>query len=65
VRSVAYRGEIPHLFDTTLYGPAWRAALRVARVARRIQSGSVRAYAAYLLVLLLAMLLLVRTGAIG
>jgi hypothetical protein len=34
-------------------------------VARRIQSGSVRAYAAYLLGLLLAALLLVRVGAIG
>jgi hydrogenase-4 component B len=65
VRSVSYRGEVPHLFDTVLYGPVWRAALRGARVARRIQSGSVRAYAAYLLVLLLALLAMVRTGAIG
>jgi len=65
VRSVAYSGEVPHLFDAMLYRPARRGALAGARVARRIQSGSVRAYAAYLLVLLLAMLLLVRVGAIG
>jgi len=65
VRSVSYRGEIPHLFDTALYGPARRGALVGARVARRIQSGSVRAYAGYLLGLLLAMLLLLRVGAIG
>jgi len=65
VRSVRYRGEIPHLFDTALYGPARRAAMRGAGVARRIQSGSVRAYAGYLLALLLALLVLARTGAIG
>lgn len=65
VRSVGYRGEIPHLFDTVLYGPVRRSALRGARVTRRIQSGSVRAYAGYLLALLLALLVLARTGAIG
>ncbi len=65
VSSVSYRGAIPHLFDTMLYRPAWRRAQGLARIARRIQSGSIRAYAAYLLVLLLALLLLVRTGAIG
>ncbi|HEY2054646.1 MAG TPA: proton-conducting transporter membrane subunit [Solirubrobacterales bacterium] len=65
VRSVRYRGEVPHLFDTALYGPVRRHALAGARVARRIQSGSVRAYAAYLLVLLLVVLLAVRVGAIG
>jgi hydrogenase-4 component B len=65
VRSVRYSGEVPHLFDTALYGPVRRRALAGARVARRIQSGSVRAYAAYLLALLLAMLVAVRVGAIG
>ncbi len=65
VRSVSYRGEVPHLFDTALYGPARRGALAGARFARRLQSGSVRAYAAYLLALLLFLLVLIRTGAIG
>ncbi len=65
VRSVRYRGEVPHLFDTALYRPLQRRALGAARLARRIQSGSVRAYAAYLLGLLLAALLLVRLGVIG
>ncbi len=65
VRSVSYRGEIPHLFDTVLYGPVRGAALGAARIARRLQSGSVRAYAGYLLGLLLALLVLARTGAIG
>jgi hypothetical protein len=65
LKSVRYRGEVPHLFDTVLYRPVRRGALSGARFARRLQSGSVRAYAAYLLGLLLMMLLLVRTGAIA
>ncbi len=65
VRSVGYRGEVPHLFDTHLYGPLQRGALVAARGARRLQSGSVRAYAAYLLGLLLVALVLVRVGVIG
>jgi hydrogenase-4 component B len=65
VQSVHYRGEVPHLFDTAVYGPLQRGALAGARMARRIQSGSVRAYAAYLLGLMLVLLALVRAGAIG
>jgi hydrogenase-4 component B len=63
VTGVAYRAEVPHLFDTLLYGPLQRAALRGAAVARRLQSGSVRAYVAYLLLMTLALLALVRLGA--
>ena len=65
LQSIRYRGEVPHLFDTLLYGPVRRGALTGALLARRLQSGSVRAYAAYLLALLLGLLLLVRIGAIG
>jgi hydrogenase-4 component B len=65
LRSVTYRGEVPHLFDTALYRPLHRRALEGARLVRRIQSGSVRAYAAYLLGLLLMVLLAVRVGVIG
>jgi hydrogenase-4 component B len=65
LQSIRYRGEIPHLFDTLLYGPVHRGALAGALVARRLQSGSVRAYAAYLLALLLVLLVAVRIGAIG
>ena len=65
LQSIRYRGEIPHLFDTLLYGPVQRGALAGALLARRLQSGSVRAYAAYLLALLLGLLVLVRIGAIG
>ena len=43
------RGEVPSLADPLLYGPAIRAALGGAAIARRLQSGNVRTYAAYLL----------------
>ena len=65
VDSIAYRGEVPHLFDVHLYRPLRSRALAAAGTVRRIQSGSVRAYAAYLLTLVLALLVLVRVGAIG
>lgn len=65
VQSVAYRAEVPHLFDTLLYGPVSRGALRGARVARRLQSGSLRAYLVYLLALLGVLLALARIGALG
>ncbi len=65
VQSVAYRAEVPHLFDTLLYGPVSRGALRGARVARRLQSGSLRAYLVYLLALLGVLLALARVGVLG
>jgi hydrogenase-4 component B len=65
VQSVSYRAEVPHLFDTLLYGPVSQAALRAAGVARRLQSGSLRAYLTYLLVLLGVLLALARTGVFG
>jgi hydrogenase-4 component B len=65
VGSVFYRGEVPHRFDTHLYRPLRVRALALAAAVRQIQSGSVRAYAAYLLALVLAMLVLLRVGAIG
>jgi hydrogenase-4 component B len=65
VQSVSYRAEVPHLFDTLLYRPVSQAALRAAGVARRLQSGSLRAYLVYLLVLLGALLALARAGVWG
>jgi hydrogenase-4 component B len=65
VQSVAYRAEVPHLFDTLLYGPVSRGALRGARIARRLQSGSLRAYLIYLLALLGVLLALARIGILG
>jgi hydrogenase-4 component B len=65
VQEVVYRGEVPHLFDTHLYEPATGLARRAARRARRLQSGSLRAYLLYLLVLLVAVLALARWGMLG
>jgi hydrogenase-4 component B len=65
VEGVGYRAEVPHLFDVHLYRPLRARALALAAAMRRLQSGSVRAYAAYLLLLVLALLVAVRVGAIG
>jgi hydrogenase-4 component B len=62
VQEVVHRAEVPHLFDTLLYGPVYRAALRAAAVMRRLQSGSLRWYLAYLAALVLVLLAVVRFG---
>jgi hydrogenase-4 component B len=65
VTGITYRAQVPHLFDTLLYRPARRWALRGAAVARRLQSGSLRLYLGYLLGLLIVLLALVRLGLLG
>jgi hydrogenase-4 component B len=65
VQSVSYQADVPHLFDTVLYRPVSRGALRAAGVARRLQSGSLRVYLIYLFVLLGVLLALARTGVLG
>jgi hydrogenase-4 component B len=65
VQAVSYRAEVPHLFDTHLYEPVVRGASRAAARARRLQSGSLRAYLTYLLALVIVALALVRSGALG
>jgi hydrogenase-4 component B len=64
VQRVAYASEVPSLADTVLYEPAIRAGLRGAATARRLQTGNVRTYALYLLLLVLGLLALVRVGAL-
>jgi hypothetical protein len=65
VQDVTYRSEVPHLFDTHLYEPAARVAGRAAHRVRRLQSGSLRAYLLYLLGLVVVVLALARSGALG
>jgi hydrogenase-4 component B len=65
VQSITYAGHVPSLLDTSMYEPTIRAGLRAASVARRLQSGSVRTYAAYLLGLVIGLLVIVRTGVLG
>jgi len=62
VQEISYSGQVPSLADRALYEPAIAAGLRAARVARRLQTGNIRTYAAYLLALVIALLALMRTG---
>jgi hydrogenase-4 component B len=65
VQEVSYRGRVPHLFDERLYRPATRAALVAAAGARRLQSGRLGTYVAYLIALVVVLLAGARTGVIG
>lgn len=60
VQEVRHRAEVPHPVEAYVYRPVARAALAAAEVARRIQSGSLRAYVAWLIGLVLALLVAVR-----
>lgn len=65
VQEVAYSGRVPHLIDEKLYRPVARLALAAAGRARRLQSGRLGAYVAYLVGLVVALLAAARIGAIG
>ena len=62
VQRIAYSNEVHPLADRLLYERATSAGLRGAALARRLQTGNVRTYAFYLLVLVIGLLALVRTG---
>ncbi len=62
VQKISYSGHVPSLVDNLLYEPTIRAGLRLAALARRLQTGDVRTYAAYLLGLVIALLALARIG---
>jgi hypothetical protein len=65
VHAVTYSSEVPSLADALLYEPAIRGGLRGAAVVRRLQTGNVRTYAAYLLALVVGLLVLARVGVLG
>jgi hydrogenase-4 component B len=65
VQRIRYSGEVPALAETQLYEPVVRAGLRGAALARRLQTGNVRTYAAYLLALVVGLLVLAAGGALG
>ena len=65
LQEVRYEGHVPHLFDTHFNRPITRVGLWVAARARRVQSGSLTAYVAYLVALVVVLLAAVRIGAIG
>lgn len=62
VQRVRSSGQVPDLVDRLIYHPAERVALRAASRARRLQSGSLRAYLTWLGALLLVSLALLRAG---
>ena len=65
VQRVSYAGRVPHLIDVHVYRPVTDGALLAASWARRLQSGRLGAYVAYLIGLVVALLVAVRIGAIG
>jgi hypothetical protein len=64
-QELSYRGHVPHLIEERLYTPLARRSLELARQARRLQSGRLGAYVAYLIVLVVVLLLAARVGVIG
>jgi hydrogenase-4 component B len=65
VQRVRYTRVVSSPVERLLYRPAIRAALAGAALTRRLQTGNVRTYAAYLLALVLGLLALASTGALG
>jgi hydrogenase-4 component B len=65
VQEVSYTGSVPHLIDERVYAPAARVALGGAAVARRLQTGSLGTYVAYLIGLVIVVLAGARLGLIG
>ena len=65
VQDVSYSGHVPPLIDDHLYRPITRAALAGAVHARRLQSGRLGTYIAYLIGLVVVLLAAARIGLIG
>jgi hydrogenase-4 component B len=65
LRDVSYRGHVPHLIDDRVYRPVQRTSLLLARHARRLQSGRLSTYVAYLVALVVLLLGAARVGLIG
>jgi len=65
VQEVAYAGRVPHLFEERLYRPLTALAIHGAHHARRMQSGRLGTYVAYLLGLVLVALGAAKLGVIG
>ena len=60
--AVTSSGRVPDLVDRFIYEPAQRVALAAASQARRLQSGSLRAYIAWLGAMVVVCLALLRAG---
>ena len=56
LQEVSYSGNVPHLIDEHLYRPVTKVALVGAVHARRLQSGRLGTYVAYLIALVVVLL---------
>jgi len=65
IQSVSYSGRVPQLVDERVYRPLLRAALSGAAQARRLQTGRLGTYVAYLIALVLILLAAAKAGVIG
>jgi hydrogenase-4 component B len=65
VTALSYAGRVPHLVEERLYRPVTRVALAAAAHARRLQSGRLSTYVAYLVLTVVVLLAAARVGAIG
>ena len=57
-REVRYRAEIEPTFERFVYGPLTRGVLRLAEAMKVIQAGSLHAYLAYVIALVMSLVLL-------
>jgi hydrogenase-4 component B len=58
-REVRYRSEIEPTFERYVYRPLFRVVLRVADGMKMLQAGSLHAYIAYVIALVVSLVLLV------
>jgi hydrogenase-4 component B len=65
VQEVSYRGRVPQLIDERIYRPMAQRSAAVAGHARRLQSGSLGTYVAYLIGLVVVLLGIARIGVVG
>lgn len=65
IQEVTYRGQVPQLIDERVYRPVARRAVVAAAYARRLQSGSLGMYVAYLIGLVVVLLGAARFGLFG
>jgi hydrogenase-4 component B len=65
VQRITYRSHVPGRIEDLAYRPVVSGALRAADLTRRLQTGRLRDYVAYIVAMVIALLLAVRSGWIG
>ena len=65
LQEVTYHGRVPQVIDERVYRPLVRRSVELAGYVRRMQSGSLGTYVAYLIAVTVVLLGAVRTGVIG